>query len=115
MIKRDPWEPSAPILIGIWLALLSSLGIALAITVRSVQFFTLKSILPTLFILLAWPPLIASAVALRAIMLNRRQPRPEYRRRFKVAINWWFFLMLLAIYTGLGTLDVFGQNFTPTP
>jgi hypothetical protein len=49
MTNPDPWEPPAQLLIAAGLALLASLGLAIAISVRSVQFFTLNSILPTLF------------------------------------------------------------------
>jgi hypothetical protein len=106
MDEQELWEPSAPILIMAGLALLASICLAVGSLIGAIVDVSPCNIFPALALPVIWLPLVASGLAMRAIVRNERHPRPEHHRTFKIAMVWWLVLMLPAIYVGLATFDV---------
>jgi hypothetical protein len=106
MEEQGQWEPSAPILIMAGLALLVSLCLAVGFLIAAIVDVSPCNIFPALALPVIWLPLVASGLAMRAIVRNERHPQPEHHRTFKVAMIWWLVLTPLAIYAALATFDV---------
>lgn len=104
--QQPLWEPSALILIGAGLALLMSLGLAAGSLIGAIADVSPCNIFPALALPVIWLPLVASGLAIRAIVRNKRDPRPKYRHVLTTALWCWLLLMPLAIYAGLATFDV---------